>query len=144
MGSFNIWIQKVIKIYPDFRHTGWVLILLNNFESFILMSYPIYNTVTQQNIFCPGSFDWKSIGGSHGSLRPELAILEKIFSLPKIIFFLVSLFMAKDVQELMCISFCNICKKPGDWNYFINYNLTCDLKLFIVKCWFLFLNIIYP
>ena len=53
-----------------------------------------------------GSFDEKSIGGgSHGSLRPELAILEKIFSLPKIIFFLVFLFCRKDLQGLLCISF---------------------------------------
>ena len=52
-----------------------------------------------------GSFDEKSIGGSHGSLRPELAILEKIFSLPKIIFFLVFLFYRKDLQGLLCISF---------------------------------------
>ena len=45
----------------------------------------------------------KSIGGggSHGSLRPELAILEKIFSLPKIIFFLISLFSRRFAGSFM-------------------------------------------
>ena len=86
----------------------------------LCQNYFIYHLYTYEDIgiqkyfLCPGSFDRKSIGGSHGSLRPELAILEKIFSLPKIIFFLIPLFMAKDVQELVCISFCNICTESGD------------------------------
>ena len=81
--------------------------------------YFIHHLFTYKNIdvhryfLCPGSFDRKSIGGSHGSLRPELAILEKIFSLPKIIFFLVFFYGKRCSGTSQCISFCNMARIWG-------------------------------
>ena len=60
-----------------------------------------------------GALNEKSIGGSHGSLRPELAILEKIFSLPKIIFFLISLFSRRYAASFMYFILQHTRKKDG-------------------------------